>query len=223
MSETLTQRDDGKTDWEAIEREYRTGQLSIREIARLYGITHPAIVAKAAKHGWTRDLSAQVRREARARLVTGEVTETVTNAELVNAAANRAVAVVKDHRVLLKTGRMLIGRLVQELIETTEKQEEIGEAIEAETNDDRDSRRRTQMLRAVSLPARAATMRDLSAAMKNVVQMERLSYALDDDARRETQPTSLGSLIEQVVKLRRERTAPMIDITPAPGDAEKAQ
>ena len=40
------------TDWEAIEREYRAGQLSVREIARQHDVSAPAIVKRAKRLGW---------------------------------------------------------------------------------------------------------------------------------------------------------------------------
>jgi DNA-binding Lrp family transcriptional regulator len=36
-------------DWEAIEREYRAGQLSVREIARQQGLSHTAINKRAKR------------------------------------------------------------------------------------------------------------------------------------------------------------------------------
>ena len=38
-------------DREAIEREFRAGQLSVSEIGRIYGVTHTAILKKAKKLG----------------------------------------------------------------------------------------------------------------------------------------------------------------------------
>lgn len=56
-------------DWEAIERDYRLGQLSIRELARRFGIEPSTITRKAAKDAWVRDLSQEVKARTRAGLV----------------------------------------------------------------------------------------------------------------------------------------------------------
>jgi hypothetical protein len=45
-------------DWEAIEREYRAGQVSVREIARKSAVTEGSI---RKRDGWTRNLADQVR------------------------------------------------------------------------------------------------------------------------------------------------------------------
>ena len=85
------------TDWEAIEREYRAGQLSVSEIARQHGVSHTAINKRAKREGWVRDLSKRVREEVSARLVSAEVS--APNArEAIEAAAARGVEVVRQHR-----------------------------------------------------------------------------------------------------------------------------
>ncbi len=47
-------------DMIAVERDYRTGILSNREIARTYGCTETAVRKWAKQHGWTRDLEARI-------------------------------------------------------------------------------------------------------------------------------------------------------------------
>lgn len=42
-------------DWTEIERDFRTGTMSIREIARWYGVTDTAIRKKAKAGGWVRE------------------------------------------------------------------------------------------------------------------------------------------------------------------------
>ena len=53
-------------DWEGIEREYRAGVLTLREIAGRFGTTHSSIHARAKKYGWDRDLAAKIRAKAEA-------------------------------------------------------------------------------------------------------------------------------------------------------------
>ncbi|AIU88322.1 terminase small subunit [Pectobacterium odoriferum] len=43
-----------KTDWESIKRDYAAGQLSIRAIAELHGVSDTAIRKSAKKEGWTK-------------------------------------------------------------------------------------------------------------------------------------------------------------------------
>ncbi len=56
-------------DWEAIERDYRIGQLSVREIARRHEVEASTITRKAKKETWARDYSEEVKAKTRAGLV----------------------------------------------------------------------------------------------------------------------------------------------------------
>lgn len=87
-------------DWEAVEREYRAGQLSMREIGRQCSVDVSAISRKAKLRGWKRDLSDQVRKEVNARLVTDGNADgnSVNTHEAVDVAARRGVEVVRQHR-----------------------------------------------------------------------------------------------------------------------------
>ena len=86
-----------KVDWEAIEREYRAGQLSLSEIARQHNITHQAISKRAKDQKWARNLAKAVRDTIRAKLVADEVADGNAR-ETVEIAALRGVAVVRSHQ-----------------------------------------------------------------------------------------------------------------------------
>lgn len=167
-------------DWEAIEREYRAGQLSVVEIGRQHGCTHGAINKRAKRDGWTRDLSARVRNRAKAKLVSPEVS--AANAEqAVEDAAARVVQVVREHRRDIGAGRSLVGRMMSELDATTSQQDALEVEILAVTGEDSSDRRRAAMMKAISLPSRAVVIRDLSTAMKNLVTLERQAFSMDAD------------------------------------------
>ncbi len=92
-----------KTDWDAIERDYRTGDYTLREMGDKYGITHSAIAQKSKKLGWTQDLAKAVRQATNALLieqaVTKEInkgTQALTNTVLAAAEVNKQV--ILSHR-----------------------------------------------------------------------------------------------------------------------------
>jgi len=102
-----------RADWEAIERDYRTGQFSDQELADKHGnvVSRQAISKRAKVQGWQKDLSAEVRRATKAKLiaeqvaerVAGEVAEKVAKSgnatiEAVLAAAETNKQVVLGHR-----------------------------------------------------------------------------------------------------------------------------
>lgn len=167
-------------DWEAIEREYRAGQLSVREIAAQYGLSHTAINKRAKGQQWTRDLAKAVRQRVSDRLVSAEVSN--GNAEhAVETAAARGVELVRQHRKSLGRAQSIIEKLLFELERGTDNIDDIEAAIEEETAGDANSKRRNMMLKAVSLPQRAQTAAALSLTIKNVIPLERQAFSLGDD------------------------------------------
>jgi hypothetical protein len=165
-------------DWEAVEREYRAGQLSVSEIGRQHGVSHTAINKKAKAQGWTRNLAARVKEAVSTKLVSDGVSSANAR-ETVEAAAARIVEVVRSHRNDIATGRQIAQAMMAELIEATEHREEIEDEIEIETAGDRNGKRRAMMLRAVALPSRASTLLSLSSAIKNFIALERQAFNID--------------------------------------------
>jgi hypothetical protein len=106
------------TDWALIEREYRAGQLSIAEIARQSGITRGAIQKRAKRDGCARDLLPAVQAKVKDKLVRDAAPEAALEAEAVDAAAARAVEVVRQHRGLLARLNAIVRRLMTDVIST---------------------------------------------------------------------------------------------------------
>ena len=104
------------TDWEAIEREYRAGQLSIREIARQHGVSAPAILKRAKVNGWTRNMAQAVRNAVEAELVSTSVSSANPRepTDLKEAAA-RGVEVVIQHREMLSRLRGIFNETSRQL------------------------------------------------------------------------------------------------------------
>lgn len=165
-------------DWEAIEREYRAGQLSVVEIGRQYGLSHTAINKRAKRDGWKRNLADRVRKEVSARLVSETVSPETERAAIEPAVA-RGVQVVREHQASIGRGQKLIASLFGELEKATEFRDAIEEEIEAETASDKNPKRRAMMLRAVALPSRAGTIGTLALALKTLVGIERQAFNLD--------------------------------------------
>ncbi len=88
-------------DWLIIEREYRAGVLSLREIGRSHGVTEGAVRKRAKRDEWERDLTARVQEAVRTKLVRDAVRKNIREAssdEIVEAASNRNVAAISLHR-----------------------------------------------------------------------------------------------------------------------------
>ena len=191
-------------DWEAIERAYRAGALSIRTIADRNGISDTAIRKKAKASGWVRDLSEQVRKEVRNKLVRGEVRDgqcanPERDAEIVEEAAEEGATVVRSHRRDIRKASNLANLLMDDLLTTIQQRESIEDAIEEETRNDSNGMRRANMLGAVSLPSNAKTLFQLSSAMKNLQVLERQAFNLDDKEQ-SSDVDELSNLMDELSK-----------------------
>lgn len=104
-------------DWEAIERAYRAGALSLRGIADKYDTNEGTIRSRAKKHGWQRDLTAQVRTATKEKLSRNTSRTDVTqrevrdDAQIVEEASDEAASVVLAHRANLGQWRDISSKL----------------------------------------------------------------------------------------------------------------
>lgn len=151
------------TDWESVEREYRAGVLTVREIAAGAGVSHVAVLKRAKAKGWTQNLAGRVKEEIARRLVTSEVTEEVTGnqRQIVEAAALRSVDVILAHRKDIARLRTMAAAMATEL-----------EADGAKDTKDR-----------MALKERATIIESLSRTTARAVVLERQAFGLDDDTK----------------------------------------
>lgn len=179
-------------DWEAIYREYRSGQLSNVEIAKQFGISEGAIRKRAKKDGWKRDLSDQVRKRVREKLVRDEVRGSdASDEQIIEEASERGANVQRLHQKSIQSAQVVVDILKDQLKGAAGNREDIEGAIFDETKEDGDAKRRNAMMKAVSLPTHAGVLRDLSVAMKNLIPLERQAYNLDEDGRRPDPPEEI--------------------------------
>ena len=106
-------------DWAAVERDYRTGCYSNRELSRMHGPSEGAIRKRAADGSWTRDLSEQIRqrvREKTNRAAAAEIVQSITDAEIVENAAEVGASIVQGHQKLLRRAKGLTEKLFELLV-----------------------------------------------------------------------------------------------------------
>ena len=140
-------------DWSRIEVEYLSGEDSIREIADRHEISDTAIRKRATANGWKRPVRTANRREPDR---SPAPPPPVDPDKPIDAAS------VADG------GRGLVSRMLDELDVITSRRGELEDMIiDATDNDDEDARR-DSMMKAVSLPVRANTMKTLALALKTL-------------------------------------------------------
>ncbi len=112
-------------DWDAVKREWMANKLSIREIARVFGISDTFVRNKAKAGAWPdrEDISATVRTGVRNQRVVRGAVQTEAVAVAIQAAVKDAVAAVDGHVRSLTKLQAEADHLVAEceLIRTTFK------------------------------------------------------------------------------------------------------
>lgn len=98
-----------------VEREYRLG-VPTAEIARQSDLTRQAIEKRAKKGEWVRDLLPAVQAKIKDKLLRDAAPEGAATGEAVDAAVERGVGIVREHRISL--GRLK--RITNKLMTTVE-------------------------------------------------------------------------------------------------------
>ncbi|MWK56913.1 hypothetical protein GO594_13080 [Pseudomonas otitidis] len=200
-------------DWEAIERDFRVGQLSLRALATKHGTTAGAISKKASAGNWVKDASEEVRERTRAALLTeprkererqetadGNTVSSSGNAPTqgdIEVAVQTNLQVINRHRRDIAKGHGLVNLLFRQLEQAASAREELEDEVIEETAGDTNCQRRNRMLKALSLPTHAGVLRDLSTALKNLIPLERQAYNLDEQEHEEPYEERLRRLLEQ--------------------------
>lgn len=146
-------------DWAEIERDYRSSSMSVREIARWYGITEAAIRKRAKKDGWARPEKPEgsqddVREPDPEKIYVGTVlTPENTSPE-----------------AIVGRGRNLVMRLMDELDATTTHQGELEALIVSSTDSGDAGNQREALMQAVSLKQRSDVLKALAAAAKTFAE-----------------------------------------------------
>lgn len=187
-------------DWESIEKEYRAGQLSLRAIASAHGVSDTAIRKRAKRDGWKRDLTRDVRQRVKAESVRSSVrtANAEDDEEVVQAAAARGVGIIQTHRTSIRRGRTVVSLMLGEL-EAECSQKSLLEELADQHIDEAELKGQAAnaIRKAISLPSRAATVRDLSQAMQRLIGLERQAYNLDEEE------DETGSLADALQKARK--------------------
>jgi len=182
----MTAKKGARYDWAAVERDYRTGQYSNRELSRLHGPSEGAIRKRATDGSWQRDLSEQIRQRVREKTtlaVTKEVSRADSDELIIEQAAEAGAEVIRGHQRLLKKAKGLAETLMQRLEEQLEKgtmtvQLKSGEAAEID----------------VPLDYAGKTLGNATMALERVVKMERQSYGLDAEDK-----DSIGKTLKELL------------------------
>lgn len=174
-------------DWEAVEREYRAGIRSLKDIGGEFGVSDAGILKRAKKDGWERDLSERIRAKAEAKVSAALVSEKVSAAE----AANERVTVDVGAQVLadavlhqrkdVSRSRAIVQKLFAELEAQGDGLEDL--AMLAEALQSGDEEKLSQIARKViAFPSRVDSAKKLADSLRVLVELERKVLRIKDDS-----------------------------------------
>jgi len=182
---------DNAVDWDAIERQYRLGQKSNKQLGEEFGVDHSSVGRRAKRYGWVVDKAAEVTAVANALLIqnaTGNANPNATPSALEIKAAGQAQAdVVLLHRRGLRRLAGLRDTMLDELgaSSSVDGQHLIARMHEiVYGSDEEDSKRaealRRELNRALSLSGRVDDLRKLAEIDERVRRGEREAFGMDD-------------------------------------------
>jgi len=173
-------------DWEAVEREYRTGIRSLKDIGAEFGVSDAGILKRAKKEEWQRDLTERIRAKAEAKVSAALVSEKVSaesNANeriVVEASAQVLADALLGQRRDVSRSRSIVQKLFDELEAQGDGLEELamlGEALESG-----DEEKLAQIARKViAFPSRVDSAKKLAESLRTLVELERKVLRIKDD------------------------------------------
>jgi hypothetical protein len=144
-------------DWSEIERDYRSSPMSVREMARWYGISEAALRKRAGRDGWERpEKPESAREQAREPEPPKVYVGTVLTPENTTPEA------------IIGRGRNLVMRMLDELDASTSRIGELEGLIESAYDTGDDDKARQAALAAVSLKNRSEILKALAMAAKTL-------------------------------------------------------
>lgn len=197
-----------KIDWDAVERDYRTGKFTLRELEAKHGVSYAQISRRSTKEGWTKDLREVIRQATDAALLHETVMEAQKDAtETVVVAAELNKRLILGHRHDLQATRDVASALLGELSRAAllaEDQEVLAQVLAGPgAKPVEEFRARAAVAKALSVTARIGSVKQLADAFDKLQVAERRAFGLDDKA--PPADTSLTDLA--TAELRRMRDA----------------
>lgn len=212
-------RPERSIDWERVELDYRAGIKTIRQIGHEHGITHGAVLKRARRDGWTRDLSRRIQEKADALVAKAAVSTLVTKERLeaerlvVDANAQAVAEVRLQHRKDIGRARRVATSLLSELEEQAGPENaallmRLGDALEADAEI---GKMAEAYKKVISLPTRVKTLKDLGEALRVVVTLEREAFGMDEkDA--SSEKDSLTALLHRISSGSSSALMPVSDV-----------
>lgn len=185
-----------QVDWELVEKDYRAGIKTLRQIAEERGVSHTAIQKKAKQFGWVRDLSEKIQQKAKDKVAKLEVAKTVSkekqlsDAETVEAYSDIVAHVDQIQREDVKLAIDTSRSQLQELAllgdpEFRERLEWLGEIMDesgVQANGAYKNDKTNELYRyIISLAGRVKMAKDIAGSHGVYIPLQRKIFGLDQE------------------------------------------
>lgn len=176
-------------DWESVEVQYRAGVRSLKDIGREFDVSDAAIVKRAKRDGWSRDLRAKIQAKADAKvseaLVSARVSAQTKSRErdVIEANASVIADALLIQREDVRRGRTLVMSLFEELEHETAHRDlyqQLGELMQS--GDESGTDKLNEIYRKViAFPSRVDSAKKLAESLRTLVELERKVLRIKDD------------------------------------------
>lgn len=155
-------------DWEAVEADYRCGQLTLRQIGDKHGTKAPTIIRRAKLGGWTKDRAVEIDQRTKAALQEAAAAEYVRNA--VEQAEQRGISVERRSISAVEAATALNVRIIEGQRKDIQFARGIAQKLFEELGTDGET-----------VHVRATTMQRLTSTMDMLTKLERQAYSIGQD------------------------------------------
>ncbi|MFW9594840.1 MAG: hypothetical protein ACMV1D_05020 [Macromonas sp.] len=194
-----------RVDWDAVERDYRTDTLTLRELADKHGVAHTTISRRAEREGWQKDLTEAIRQATNTRLINETVQQKCTTAhqnatDTVLVAAEVNTQVILRHRTGLSRLTAIKEKLLGQIEQAAEQMPDLAEVIEMvrQPDDNGIDRANDAMRKAMGRGALVDDLKKLTEVDERIRKGEREAFGLDDEGAKksESYEDMLRSIVE---------------------------
>ena len=204
-----------ESDWGAVEKDYRAGLLTDRQIGEKYGVSHGSVQQQAKKRGWARNLIGRSVAKAEEKLAKEELanklastTKVATEREIVEATSETILVVLREERADVRRTRAVVQKLwdaVDAELDHPNELANLGDIMASP--DEAGGDKLNDMYRAaIGLPQQIKNVKLLADALKVLIELERKVFRIDEQPTDEpptasSQPANGSVTIEAVTAL----------------------
>jgi len=170
-----------RVDWDAVERDYRTGKFTLRELEAKHGVSFAQISRKSKEQAWEKDLRGEIKLATDAALLRDSVTNAQKNVtDVVLVAAEVNTQVILGHRKGLQEITQVRNLLLSQVAQAAAQLPELSEVIEMlrQPNDMGIDKANDMMRKAMQRTALVDDLKKLAEVDEKVRKGEREAFGI---------------------------------------------